>query len=983
VVKSNSSGEGVVKSNSSGEGVVKSNSSGEGVVKSNSPGEGVVKSNSPGEGVVKSNSPGEDVVKLERTWVMNFKNEAWQQKALVCLVGMNIHDLDLRVRLQQSLTHLSDQPFSHSSDDGFVLNLKKLVKQDKRMLTQDMIFRKQFFDKWHGLINQKKEFCVVCEIESNDEDYTDMEDSHTYFISPSFQSLLFTALFPIGHYLNCGFSDSETNQTYLLKPEDMTFEVWDYIFRDRPLPEDYYTSQPKENGPCPIPQQYLVLLRESFQYWYPVSMQVVEMKYFTNYVPFCIFSHCAIFDQKYWPMGLRATPLIILESKKIQEEVKKRNKIKVKKEERLVSLTKLMDVFGADPLRLAMSTVHVKIETVSLLFIFNIIHCSHLLMEELYWIILTFHVTQRIIDFHKVFNKKNVKFTPSLTSMATLTVNEPSENVENMFSSSITENDKKDPRANYFVNESSLDIHSFDCSPSLPNPQSSPNLEEENFERMSNASDESMNSCGSQSEDDHNEVDDDDDGNDRSDGTDNTSNKDMSLSSRGDPYSSSRSYCSTFASSYLSTATVAMGDEVEEEEKTSPDFSFYDYDSWEEGDDELEKLEFNIMPVPEEAVDANTKKDPSEGNETKKIWSSSTQRTSKYNRGIRFPQNLLNFRARLFRSQLNISIVRCNHYYMTECEYLVVKELFENLRLARDTFSLCGDVKMMLPQLKRYVYVFTVLLSPICPHWAEFVWSVVMQKKLYSIRNASWPKAGVIEYNLLHASGLMDEIVKQIRKRTLGKVSNDYTILVYVTDQYTPKQKLLLERMRKEADDHVDTMCGVVDEVLDEFKKTKHDVKKKDKKNKDEKTKSKKEKEKKIIKEIKLRGAMEKLLMAKKKELSWGLTFGEERYSTVVPYNLFQILKINQPFLHACTGFRHIFILPVEESTFSQFVSDPLLNPPLELPDVSKKVLTVSDLLYFQRSPVWREYVSPIGPEVVVLHDLDNNILQNLQQFHL
>jgi leucyl-tRNA synthetase len=42
--------------------------------------------------------------------------------------------------------------------------------------------------------------------------------------------------------------------------------------------------------------------------------------------------------------------------------------------------------------------------------------------------------------------------------------------------------------------------------------------------------------------------------------------------------------------------------------------------------------------------------------------------------------------------------------------------------------------------VNRYIRAFTIMISPICPHWAQHIWELIGEKGL--IHKAAWPEAG-------------------------------------------------------------------------------------------------------------------------------------------------------------------------------------------------------------------------------------------------
>ena len=70
-----------------------------------------------------------------------------------------------------------------------------------------------------------------------------------------------------------------------VKPEQMTPEVWDYIFfKEGPLPK------------TTIPQEKLNILKKEFNFWYPVDLRVSGKDLVPNHLTYFLYNHVAI-----WP----------------------------------------------------------------------------------------------------------------------------------------------------------------------------------------------------------------------------------------------------------------------------------------------------------------------------------------------------------------------------------------------------------------------------------------------------------------------------------------------------------------------------------------------------------------------------------------------------------------------------------------------------------------------------------------------------------
>lgn len=120
------------------------------------------------------------------------------------------------------------------------------------------------------------------------------------------------------------------------------------------------------------------------------------------------------------------------------------------------------------------------------------------------------------------------------------------------------------------------------------------------------------------------------------------------------------------------------------------------------------------------------------------------------------------FNDAVFNSELNLKIQETESNY----EQMLFKEAlrtgFFELQTARDKYrELCGSEKMHKDLVFKFIEIQALLMSPICPHVAEYVWSLLQKKG--SIVRASWPKCGEINPVLIKSSQYLMDTAHQFR----------------------------------------------------------------------------------------------------------------------------------------------------------------------------------------------------------------------------
>ncbi|XP_063692555.1 leucine--tRNA ligase, cytoplasmic-like [Bolinopsis microptera] len=120
-----------------------------------------------------------------------------------------------------------------------------------------------------------------------------------------------------------------------IKPEDMTHGVWNYIFfKDSPLPE------------TTIPRSKLDVMRNEFQYWYPVDMRSSGKDLVQNHLTYFLYNHTAVWDNEpeRWPQSVRANGHLLMDGEKMSKSLGN-----------IISLSEGVQLYSADGMRLALA----------------------------------------------------------------------------------------------------------------------------------------------------------------------------------------------------------------------------------------------------------------------------------------------------------------------------------------------------------------------------------------------------------------------------------------------------------------------------------------------------------------------------------------------------------------------------------------------------------------------------------------------------
>ena len=116
-----------------------------------------------------------------------------------------------------------------------------------------------------------------------------------------------------------------------ITPEQMTDEIWDFIFTGTPFPSK-----------SPLSQEQADALRAEFLYFYPFDIRSSGKDLISNHLTFSIYVHAAIFPEQFWPLSMRANGHLMLNNNKMSKSTGN-----------FLTLNAAVKKFGADATRVA------------------------------------------------------------------------------------------------------------------------------------------------------------------------------------------------------------------------------------------------------------------------------------------------------------------------------------------------------------------------------------------------------------------------------------------------------------------------------------------------------------------------------------------------------------------------------------------------------------------------------------------------------
>lgn len=233
------------------------------------------------ESQVMSRSDDKCIVSLEDQWYLDYGEENWKEQALACLDQMNAYHSETKNAFEGVLAWLKNWALSRT------YGLGTRIPWDKKYLVESLS-----------------------------------------------DSTIYQAYYTVCHFLH---SDIYGKVPGLLniKPEQMTDDVWDFIFCRTE------ESDLKDND---IPLAKLQKMRREFEYFYPLDESISGKDLIPNHLTFYIYTNVALFKKQFWPSGIRCNGHLMLNNVKMSKSTGN-----------FMTLSQLVDKFGADATRIALA----------------------------------------------------------------------------------------------------------------------------------------------------------------------------------------------------------------------------------------------------------------------------------------------------------------------------------------------------------------------------------------------------------------------------------------------------------------------------------------------------------------------------------------------------------------------------------------------------------------------------------------------------
>eukprot|EP00928_Gymnodinium_smaydae_P070755 TRINITY_DN54527_c0_g1_i1.p1 TRINITY_DN54527_c0_g1~~TRINITY_DN54527_c0_g1_i1.p1 ORF type:complete len:1295 (+),score=401.68 TRINITY_DN54527_c0_g1_i1:2-3886(+) len=154
-----------------------------------------------------------------------------------------------------------------------------------------------------------------------------------FLIESLSDSTIYMAYYTIAHILQEGSLDGSSGSPNGIKPEDLTDDVFDYIFLNGPMPK-------KTNIKKPI----LEKMRREFRFWYPLDLRVSARDLIQNHLTMALYNHAAVWEKEpeLWPRSFWCNGMLLMNNEKMS-----------KSKGNFFTLEEMTNKYGADATRLA------------------------------------------------------------------------------------------------------------------------------------------------------------------------------------------------------------------------------------------------------------------------------------------------------------------------------------------------------------------------------------------------------------------------------------------------------------------------------------------------------------------------------------------------------------------------------------------------------------------------------------------------------
>lgn len=127
-----------------------------------------------------------------------------------------------------------------------------------------------------------------------------------------------------------------------------------------------------------------------------------------------------------------------------------------------------------------------------------------------------------------------------------------------------------------------------------------------------------------------------------------------------------------------------------------------------------------------------------------------------------------------------------------------------DMMIARDLYrdwSVKCNIPMHADVITRFMNAIAVIMSPVCPHWCDNIWSLLGNTSPASVVDAAWPSVQPCDRHLRKQYLFFRDFLKNIRLSAIKlKIPQPRSVYIYTASTYEPKKVKVLEYMQTKCD---------------------------------------------------------------------------------------------------------------------------------------------------------------------------------------
>ncbi|PCH43011.1 leucyl-tRNA synthetase [Wolfiporia cocos MD-104 SS10] len=154
----------------------------------------------------------------------------------------------------------------------------------------------------------------------------------TFLVESLSDSTMYMAYYPIAHFLQGSINGSKRGLLDIA-PEQMTDEVWEYLYRNGPWPAN-----------APVEKDKIDIMKREYDYFYPFDVRSSGKDLIPNNLTFLMYVHAALFPEAKWPLSIRTNGHLMVNGQKMS-----------KSKGNSMTMRQSVEKFGADAARLCLA----------------------------------------------------------------------------------------------------------------------------------------------------------------------------------------------------------------------------------------------------------------------------------------------------------------------------------------------------------------------------------------------------------------------------------------------------------------------------------------------------------------------------------------------------------------------------------------------------------------------------------------------------